>query len=188
MSPKIIVSQSLAQVLLPKSEIQALSYRPLQIRIYQSGITRIELKPFDEKPKNPDGQVGSGSEESKGTEDADDFRHEFFIRLRGQQVVPVRTLAGNGFRITNDVFDHEIAYSQISGIYFNENGQRSVSVLLNNGDSVSGNHHWPVIIKVDTKWGMEELSLDEISSVTKKSSSRIIESGVNSPRLILDKK
>lgn len=161
--PKITIKGTLARVEVAKSLVKRLDYQPLRIRIYQSGINRIELLPAKESEKNSD---------DPPTPSAQSITPEFFVRLKSSGGVPVELSGKDSFRVTNDVFDHEIPFSVIKRINFDAQDQRKVTLLLKNGDHVSGKHHWPVIVELKTKWGSEEISLDEIVSVTRTSSSR----------------
>ena len=182
-SPKLSVEGSVVLVEFPKSQIQRLDYQPLRIRIYESGITRIELKPVDENESDANLAKILPRPLAKSAMPA-----EFFFRLKQNRGIPVRQLDNTGFRITNEVFDHQVPFSVISGIYFDDNDQRQVTLLLDNGDTISGKHHWPVILSVETNWGTEEISLEDIASVTRNAASKIIESGVSNPRLIVTEK
>lgn len=177
--PKITVDGTLARVEVARSLFRRLDYQPLRIRVYQTGINRIELLPTT----GPE-----GTSEFEPTPTVQNILPEFFVRLKSSGGVPVEMSTEDGFRVTNDVFDHEIPFTLIKAINFDTQDQRKVTVLLKNGDNVSGEHHWPVIVELKTKWGSEEISLDEITSVTRAPSSRVVESGVESPKLIIENK
>ena len=177
--PKITVKNSVALVDIPRSLFQRLDYQPLRIRIYESDLTRIELRPVEESADvSPELEPPAEVETNP----------EFFVRLKPSRGVPVVMKSEDGFRLTNDVFDHEIPFSVISGIYFDKRDQRKVTVVLDNGDNLTGEHHWPAIVKLDTKWGSEEVGLDEIMSVTLSSGTQVVDSGAKSPKWIVEEK
>ena len=176
--PRISVQDSVAVIEVSRSLFQRLDYQPLRIRIFESDITRIELRPaIEDGPDSPRLEPNPVS-----------AAPEFYVRLKPAKGVPIVIKDGDGFRLTNDVFDHVIPYDVIGGIYFDRKNRRQVTVVLDNGDNLTGVHHWPVIVELDTKWGVEEVSLDEILSVTRSSATEVIESGSKSPKLIVEEK
>ena len=177
--PTVNVRDSVAYVEVPRTLFERLEYQPLRLRVYETGISSIQLLPVD----GPERISPNAPRLNKLKIEPD-----FFVRLKSKTGFSIATSEEVGFRINNDVIDHEIPFAAIRGIYFDASDPKKSTVVLNNGDNLTGNNSWPEMMEFETRWGKEKISLDQIESLTRRLSSQVIKSGTNSPRLLIEKK
>ena len=153
--------------------IERLDYQPVRLVIYQSNIDRVVLASSEEEEGHP-----SISTQPVNT--------EFFVRLRPKNGVEVGFKQKQGFHIENEIINTDFPFREIQGIFFNSETPGMASVVLKNGDTVSGQHRWIGSIEFQTKWGDESIPLDQIVSITRSKTERLIPSGSDSPRYIIE--
>ena len=83
-----------------------LDYQPIRIRIFESSVERIDLVPAT-RITDPEEETPSNT-----------ISPEFYIRLKPANGVSASFKNNNSFRLTNDVFDHEIPFEEIEAVFF----------------------------------------------------------------------
>ena len=157
---------------IPWTALERLDYQPIEIPIYQSQVSSVRLYP-------------------EFKEDEVDFRiptnkkPDFYVRLKPRNGVAVSFEFDKSFRVTNDIIDANLPFPEIDGIFFDEGKKGTASVVMRNGDNISGKHYWPESVEFETPWGKETLNLEQVISVTRNREVKLVPSGFENPKWII---
>ena len=171
--PRTRVVEENLLVPFPVELIDRLDYQPVELKIFQSNVKKATLVPVDD----PDNDYSLASKS---------IVPDFFVRLKPNNGVAVAFDHGNSFRLRHELFDVNFPFDQIEAIFF-EGGDSQASIVLKSGDTISGKHSWPQSLQFETPWGEEEIELEQINSITRDKSIKMVPSGIESPRFILIK-
>lgn len=160
--------------LLPQM-LDRLDYQPLKLELFQSNVDSIQLVPSRRK-------MPGGSIEPVRTAVA---QPNFYLRLKPRNGVAVSLTGVRSFRLSNDIIDLEFPFDDIEAIFFDTKEEGVANIVLRNGDSISGQHHWSEEVDFETPWGNETINLDRLVSVTRHPSINLVPSGVDNPKWIL---
>ena len=161
-----------------RSVIDRLSYQPIRIGIYQSNVSVIRLVPTN--------RIMPGLD-SVATVRRRAINEKYYLRLKPDNGVAVDFAGYSRFRITNDILDVELPFSQIEAIFFDLEEPGTANITLRNGNSISGKHNWPDIIEFATPWGDEKIESNRIVSLTRDVSIDVVPSGVENPKWVLQR-
>lgn len=170
--PRTQVADGTLTIPIPIQVIDRLDYQPVELQIYQSNVVRATLVPINDTENNY-------SLITKA------IQPDFFVRLKPNKGVAVAFENVKSFKLKNELFDVEFPFLEIEGIFFGDQEEKMASVVLRNGDMVSGKHSWPEKVEFDTRWGKEEIELDQVVAVTRDKSVQLVPSGVENPKFIL---
>lgn len=157
---------------IPIEVIDRLDYQPVEFKIYQSNVKQATLVPVHD----PDHDYSLATRE---------IEPDFFVRLKPNNGVAVAFENLNSFKLENELFKVEFPFFEIEGIFFDDRQEYNASVVLRNGDVISGKHSWPEQVKFETPWGKEKIEMDQVVSVTRDKSVQLVPSGVENPKFIL---
>lgn len=151
-----------------------LDYQPIEILIFQSGIAQVVLVPDREQAPGQLSRSRTGSAEA-----------DFYLRLKPENGVAIAFPAGDKFELANELFKVDVPTQNIEAIFFDATTDSEATVVLRNGDNVTGSHSWPDSVEFETPWGPERIRLDQIVSITRNRNARLVRSGVANPRWVL---
>lgn len=154
---------------LPVTALDRLEYQPIEIPIYQSQVTSFKLFP----------DFSGGSELRFKPKQIDP---DFYVRLKPNNGVSVAFEFDKTFRLTNEILQADLPFDEIAGIFFDND---SASVVMKNGDNITGKHDWPSQVEFTTPWGDEIVKLDEVVSITRNRYVRLVPSGAASPKWVI---
>ena len=161
------------EIFMPVDAFDRLDYQPIEIPVYQSLKTTYKLVP-------------DASASSKQNFKPSDVDTNFYVRLKPKNGVSVTFSLDKTFWLSNEIIAADLSFDDIEGIFFDEDKEGIASVVMRNGDNLTGQHNWPAQVTFVTPWGDEIVSLDEVVSVTRDRSARLVPSGVVSPKWIVD--
>ena len=155
--------------------LDRLDYQPLKLKLFQSNVDSIRLVPSQRTMQ------GNSVVPVQTTA----ARPNFYLRLKPQNGVSVSLTGVHSFRLKNDIVDLDIPFDHVEAVFFDTEEDGVASIVLRNGDNISGKHDWPEEVEFETPWGNETISLDRLVSVTRHPSIQLVPSGVENPRWIL---
>ena len=155
--------------------LDRLDYQPIKLELFQSDVDAIRLIP---SRRNLQG-------DSAGPVRTTAARPNFYLRLKPENGVSVSLTGVNSFHLKNDIVDLDIPFDHVEAVFFDTEEDGVASVVLRNGDSISGKHDWPEEVEFETPWGSETISLDRLVSVTRHPSIKLVPSGVENPKWVL---
>lgn len=170
--PRTLVRGSRVLVYIPVNAVDRLDYQPLKLIVYQSNVSTYQIVPTEADQKVAGLQ-------------ASNIKPDFFVRLKPKNGVAVAFRMSKKFRLKNEVFDTHFPFDKIEGIFFNSGEEQTASIVMRNGDNISGKHFWPDTIEFETPWGNEKIGLEKVVSITRNRSVKLQPSGVESPRWII---
>ncbi len=173
--PRITTKTGVVEIALSPHSLERLDYQPLTIDVYQSDVQTFRIVPANDET------IAASSRPPRT------IAGDFFVRLKPNNGVAVGFPWSTRFRLTNEIFDLELPYSEIEGIFFGDGNDDSASIVMRNGDNISGKHAWPATIQFETPWGNETIELEQVVSVTRDRSVKLVPSGAENPRWVIEK-
>jgi len=133
------------------STIEQIDYQPVELRIFESGFSKIVV---NYRPGNSIPREKASKEDSA----------VFVTNLSNSKSLTGRLADMKGFTIDSDLGEIDVDLDEVSQITFEDEDRATVH--MENGDQVSGEIDFRNIT-IKSRWGLEDLKVSDIASISK---------------------